>query len=102
MSQSKHQFTNGASTKCDRTRVTVDYYFPEMAFSTAAVTSCVSGFTDALKRVMISPSRPITNFAKFQSIGPGTGESLPVKAAYNGCCSGPFTCNFSNSGKVTL
>src|SRR5687768_15531810 len=68
----------------------------------ACVTSGASGATLGSKRLTIRPSRPIRNFPKFHFTSPGKGESLPDNAAYNGCCSGPFTCSLSNIGNVTL
>lgn len=53
-------------------------YFAARAASMACVTSGESGFTLESKRATMFPSRPITNFVKFQRMSPGKGESLPA------------------------
>src|ERR1700677_1700781 len=77
------------------------YFFSASAASIAFATSGESGVVFGSNRASIFPSRPITNFPKFHLTSPGNGAPDPVNAVYNGCCSAPFTCSFSNSGNVT-
>ena len=49
-----------------------------MAFSTACVTSSLSGLVVGSKRAMGLPSLPMRNLPKFQRTSPGNAPSFPV------------------------
>src|SRR5688500_3154537 len=68
----------------------------------ASATSFESGFTPESQRFKTLPSGPIRNLPKFHLMSPGKAASFPVRCAYNGCCSAPFTWILSKSGNDTL